>query len=62
VYETRVRGKCELRASENRRLGKMFKQKKDEVTGKWKKKICNEGLRNLYFWPNIMIIKSRKIK
>jgi hypothetical protein len=43
---------------ENRVLRKIFRPKRDEVTGEWKK-LHNEELRDLYSSPSIIrIIKS----
>jgi hypothetical protein len=40
----------------------MFRPKRDEMTGGWRK-LLNEELRDLYSPPNInRIIKSRRIK
>jgi hypothetical protein len=47
---------------ENRVLGRIFGQKRDEVTGGWRK-LHNEELRILYSSPSIFrIIKSRRMK
>jgi hypothetical protein len=45
---------------ENRVLRRIFGQKRDEVTGDWRK-MHNEELHNLYSSPNGMI-KSRRIR
>jgi hypothetical protein len=38
-------------------------QKRDEVTGGWRKKLYNEELHNLYSSPNIIIItKSKRMR
>jgi hypothetical protein len=53
---------CILRVFENRVLRRMFRPKKDEVTGGWRKQ-HNEELNNLYSPPSIIrIIKSRRMK
>ena len=44
---------------ENRALRRIFRPKRDEVTGEWRK-LHNEELNNLYSLPNIFrVIKSR---
>jgi hypothetical protein len=50
-----------MRVFENRVLRKIFRLKRDEVTGEWRK-LHNEELRDLYFSPSIIrIIKSRRM-
>jgi hypothetical protein len=47
---------------ENRVLRRIFGQKRDDVTGEWRK-LHNEELRDLYSLPNtIRIIKSRRMR
>jgi hypothetical protein len=47
---------------ENRVLRRMFRPKRDEVTGGWRK-LHNEELHNLYSSPSIIrMFKSRKMK
>jgi hypothetical protein len=47
---------------ENRMLRRMFRPKKDDVTGGWRKQ-HNEELNNLYSPPSIIrIIKSRRMR
>jgi hypothetical protein len=47
---------------ENRVLRRIFAQKKDEVTGGWRK-LHNEELHNLYFSPSIFRnTKTRRMK
>jgi hypothetical protein len=51
-----------LRVFENRVLRRIFRPKRDEVTGGWRK-LHNEELHNLYCSPNIiMTIKSRRMR
>jgi hypothetical protein len=48
---------------ENRELRRLFRPKREEVAGGWKKKLCNEDLHSLYPSPYfIVIIKSRKVR
>jgi hypothetical protein len=47
---------------ENRVLRRIFGQKRDEVTGEWRK-LHNEELRNLYSSPSIIrIIKLQRMR
>jgi hypothetical protein len=47
---------------ENRVLRRMFQQKRDEVTGGWRK-LHNEELHKLYSSPSIIrMIKSRRMR
>jgi hypothetical protein len=47
---------------ENRVPRNLFGPKRDEVTGEWRK-LHNEGLRDLYSSPSIIIIiKSRRMR
>jgi hypothetical protein len=57
-----LREVCRLRMLENRVLRRIFRPKKDEVTGKWGR-LHNEELSDLYSSPNIvLVIKSRRMK
>jgi hypothetical protein len=48
--------------SSNRVLRRIFRPKRDEVMGDWRK-LHNEELHNLYSSPNIIrMIKSRKVR
>jgi hypothetical protein len=47
---------------ENRVLRRICEPKRDEVTGGWRK-LHNEELHNLYFYPSIIrMIKSRRMR
>jgi hypothetical protein len=47
---------------QNRVLRRIFGQKRDEVTGSWRK-LDNEEFHNLYSSPNIIrMIKSRRMR
>ena len=51
-----------LRVSENRVLRRVFKPKRDEVTGEWTK-LHNEELSDLYSLPNIVrVVKSKSMR
>jgi hypothetical protein len=51
-----------LRVFENRVLRRIFRPKRDEVTGEWKK-FHDEELRDLYCSPSIIgVIKSRRMR
>jgi hypothetical protein len=53
---------CSLTLREEHRLRRIFRLKTNEVTGGWRK-LHNEELRNLYFWPSIIrMIKSRRMR
>jgi hypothetical protein len=57
-----LREEHRLRVFENRVLRRIFGPKRDEVTGEWRK-LHNEELHILYFFPNIIIqIKSGRIR
>jgi hypothetical protein len=62
TWSLTLREEYRLRVFENRVLRRIFRPKKDEVTGNWRK-LHNEGLHNLYSSPNIIrMIKSRRMK
>jgi hypothetical protein len=51
-----------LREFVNRVLRRIYRSKRDEVTGGWRK-LNNEGLQNLYFSSSIIrMIMSRKMR
>jgi hypothetical protein len=50
-----------LRVFENRVLRRVFGPKKDEVTGAWRK-LHNEEFSDLYSLPNIVLVKSRRMR
>jgi hypothetical protein len=57
-----LREEHRLRVFENRVLRRIFGQKRDEVTGGWRK-LHNEELHNLYSSPSIIrMIKSRRMR
>ena len=56
-----MREERRLRVSENRVLRKIFGSKRDEETGKWRKR--NEEPNDLYSSPNItLVIESKTIR
>jgi hypothetical protein len=57
-----LREEHRLRVFENRVLRRIFRPKRVEVTGGWRK-LHNEELRDLYYAPNIIrIIKSKRMR
>jgi hypothetical protein len=57
-----LRKKHRLRVFENRVLKRIFRPKRDEVTGEWRK-LHNQKLNDLYSSPNIVrVIKSRRLR
>jgi hypothetical protein len=57
-----LREEHRLRVFENRVLRRIFRPKRDEVTGDWRKLHIDE-LHNLYSSPNIIrMIKSRRMR
>jgi len=57
-----LRVECKLRAFESRALRRIFGDKRDEVTGKWRK-LRNEGLNYLHSSTNILqVIKSSRMR
>jgi hypothetical protein len=57
-----IREEHRLRVFENRVLRRIFEQKRDEVTGDWRK-LHNEEFHDLYSSPSIIrIIKSRRMR
>jgi hypothetical protein len=57
TWSLTLRGKHRLRVFQNRDLRGIFRPKRDEVTGEWRK-LHNEELHNMYSFPEI----SRKVK
>jgi hypothetical protein len=52
-----------LRGFENGVLWRIFRAKREEVTGGWGKKYATWSLRNLYSSPNnIRVMKSKRAK
>ena len=64
-YETwflTVREECSPRVSENRVLKRIYRPKRDEVTGE-QRKLHNGEFNDMYSSPNIVqVIKSRRMK
>jgi hypothetical protein len=59
TWSLALRDEHRLRVFESRVLGRMFRPKRDGVTGWWRK-LHNEELHDLYSSPSIIrIIKSR---
>jgi hypothetical protein len=59
TWSLTLREERRLRLFENRVLRRVFRPKRDEVTGEWRK-LHNEELNVLYSLPNIVrVVKSR---
>jgi hypothetical protein len=57
-----LREEHRLRVFENRMLRRIFRPKRDEVTGGWRK-LHNEELHGLYSSPSIVsVIKARRMR
>jgi hypothetical protein len=62
TWSLTLREEHRLRVFENRVLRRIFKAKRDEVTGGWRK-LHNEELHNLYFSPNVIrMIEPRRMR
>jgi hypothetical protein len=62
IWSLTLREEHRLRVFENRVLRRIFRPKRDEVMGEWRK-LHNEELRDLYSSPSIIrIIKWRRIR
>jgi len=61
-FSLTLREERRLRVFENRVLRRVFRPKRDEVTGEWRK-LVKEELKDLYSLPNIMrVAKSRRMR
>jgi len=61
VLTLTLREESRLRVFENRMLMRLVGPKRDEVAGEWRK-LRNEELNDLYFSPNIRVVKSRRMR
>ena len=62
TWSLTLRDERRLRVFENRVLRRVFRSKRDEVTGEWRK-LHNEELSDLYSLPNIVwVVKLRRMR
>jgi hypothetical protein len=62
TWSLTLREERRLRVFENKVLRRIFRPKRDEMTGGWRK-LRNEELRDLYYSPSIIrIIKPRRTR
>ena len=62
TWSLTLRKERRLRVFENRVLRKVFRPKRNEMTGEWRK-LRNEELNDLYSLPNIVrVLKSRRMR
>ena len=62
TWSLTLREERKLRVCENKVLRRIFRPRRDEVMGEWRR-LHNEEANNLYSSPNIMwVIKSRRMR
>jgi len=61
TWSLALREEGRLKVFENRVLREIFGPKRDEVTGKWKR-LHNEEPNDLHSSPNIILVKSRRMR
>ena len=62
TWSLTLREERRLRVFENRVFRKVFRPKRDEVTGEWRK-LHNKELNDLYSLPNtVRVVKSKQMR